>query len=357
LLEQILLVGCGFMENAEGMERSPVVTSQPPRKRFHVNVWYIITAVLVIVIVVQGFLYLSLNSSYNTLDVDHKSLEVKHQDLRNEYDNLTSQHSALQSELSTLQGNYDSLQTNYTSLQDHYGSLQSDYNSLQSDHDSYVSSYSNLRYQINQRTLQFGVTDFITPDEPSVQNRVNHITGGWSNTSDWNEYWNDIKTIYDWVINNVEYRSDGLFPVIPSTPFDSVQYRHDMWQLPRETLELMKGDCEDMATLLASMILSYNGGKYWVECIAITNSTEGHVAVQIPVSEGKLAILDPAGKYYTQTIYGSITSKDISTEISNWLSFWESSLGSNVYVDRVFSNHLNKYFFSTSEYTSWMYDR
>lgn len=342
-------IGCGFMEHEEGIEKSPVVTSQPQVKRFHMNKWYVITAVLMVIIVVQGFLYLSLNSSYNTLNANHKSLTSEHQNLRNNYDTLTNQYSTLQSEHSTLQDSYDSLQT-------HHDSLQSDYNSLQSNYNSYVSSYDNLRNQINKRTLEFNVTDFITPNDPSVQNRVFQITGGWSNPSDWNECWDDVKTMYDWVVNNIEYRSDGLFPVIPTTPSGDLEYRDEMWQFPSETLDLLQGDCEDMAILLTSMILSYNGEKYWTECITIEGSTSGHVGVQMLVAGDKLTILDPAGKYYTQTS-GYIDSKDISTEINNWLNYWKPEMGSDVHVDRVFSNYLDKSFSSTSEYTSWMYSR
>ena len=366
------------MENEEGVEKSSVVTSQPQVKRLHMNKWYVITAVLIIVIVFQGFLYLSLSSSYNTLNANHKSLKSENQNLRTQYNTLTSQHSALQSEHSTLQGSYDSLQTNYNSLQSsydslqnqhsslqsdynslqtNYGSLQTQYSSLQSNYDSYVSSYGNLRNQVNNRAFGTDGKYFITAQDPTVNNLVTQITGGWSNTSDWNECWTDTKMMYDWVVNNIEYRSDGLYPVIPSTPSGSVEYRQEIWQLSNETLDLKQGDCEDMAILLASMIFCYNGGEHWTECIIISGSESAHMGVQIPVAGDELTILDPAGKYYTQTLYGDIDMKDISTEINNWLTYWKPTLGNDVRVDRVFSDYLDKSFSSTSEYTSWMSSR
>ena len=112
-----------------------------------------------------------------------------------------------------------------------------------------------------------------------------------------------------------------------------------------------------MAILLTSMILSYNGEKYSIECIELTGSLGSHVGVQFPVTGNKLTILDPAGNYYTQTWYSSLTSEDITTEINNWLSHWRPSLGNDVRVYSVFSNTLVKYFSSTSEYVSWMYNR
>lgn len=86
-------------------------------------------------------------------------------------------------------------------------------------------------------------------------------------------------------------------------------------------------------------------------------SKGAHAGVQLPVKEDKLTILDPTGNYYTKTIYGSIDSREISTEINNWLNFWETSLGDDIYEYRVFANYLDKAFSSTKEYISWMYSR
>jgi transglutaminase-like putative cysteine protease len=221
-----------------------------------------------------------------------------------------------------------------------------------------ISQYNQLRYQINLRSQHYDITKFITPNDPSVQQIVNQVTGGWSNPSDWNEFWTDVKSMYDWVATNTEWRADiEYFPVLPSSLSGSVTYAKDVWQFPNETLSMKEGDCEDMAILLCSMIRCYNGEKYWAECVWIEGSSSAHVGVQILVSGGKLVILDPAGNYYTQDIWGSIVSKDISTEINNWLNHWKPSLGSDVHVCRVFSSYIDKTFSSTNEYTTWMYSR
>jgi hypothetical protein len=163
--------------------------------------------------------------------------------------------------------------------------------------------------------------------------------------------------MYTWVVNNIEYRYDGLYPMLPYDPSGDLQFRKDVWQFPNETLSLRKGDCEDMAILLCSMIRCYSGMKYPVECIIIVNSTLGHMAVQIPVSGYKLVILDPAGKYYSHDIWGNIAFNDITTEINNWLNYWKPYMGSDVYVSRVFSDYIDKTFTSTNEYITWMYSR
>ncbi len=320
---------------------------QPVKRHSRLNKWHVITVVLVSVIAVQGILYVSLNSSYETLNADHKSLTA-------EYQNLTSDYQTAESEKSDWMSKYDSLRTTYNSL--NY-----DYYSLQSNYDSYVDGYNDLRNRINLRTIQYSYTNvesFITPTDATVEDRVIQITGGWSNPSDWNEYWSDVKTMYDWVVNNIEYRSDGLYPSLPTTPLGYLEYRQEMWQFPSETLDLLQGDCEDMAILLTSLILSYSGSEYGgTECILLQSSDSGHVGVQMYVDGDLLTILDPAGNYYTQDLYGNISHKDISTEINNWLNYWKPEMGYDLYVDRVFSDTVDRSFSSTSEYTSWMYSR
>ncbi len=349
----------------------PQPQPKPEKKPFRLNKWHVITVALVVIIGVQALLYLSLTLQFNSMDAEHRALVSEHttmendySDLQSSYSSLEASHFALQANMSSLQADYGSLESSYNSLESSYSSLQSSrdslqtsYDALQSSYSSYTAAYANLRDLINERALQLGVMDFVTPNDPAVNSIVLSVTGGWSDPSDWNEYWSDVKEMYDWVVNNVEYRYDGLAPILPVSPSGSVEYAPEMWQFPGETLDLRQGDCEDMAILLTSMILSYNGGDYWVEVIAITSSTSGHAAVQFPVSGDQLTILDPAGNYYTHDGGGSLSSRDISTEINNWLNYWKPAMGSDVRVDRVFSNTVDRSFTSTSEYTTWMYSR
>jgi prefoldin subunit 5 len=259
-----------------------------------------------------------------------------------------------------LQGNITYYESQIVSLNSQIASLQSEIarlNDIIADLQAYVAAYENLRDKVNQRWDQVNVEPFITPQDQAVRDIVYAITGGWSNPSDWNEYWNDVKAMYIWVVDNIEYRYDGLYPMLPNDPSGDLQFRKDMWQFPNETLSLRKGDCEDMAILLCSMIRCYNNMKYQVECIIIVNSTLGHMAVQIPVPGYKLVILDPAGKYYSHDVWGNIAFNDITTEINNWLNYWKPYMGSDVYVSRIFSDYIDKTFTSTNEYITWMYSR
>lgn len=210
---------------------------------------------------------------------------------------------------------------------------------------------------MNKRWDKIDLKPFIMPNDQAVINIVYEVTGGWSNLGDWDEFWWDVKAMYNWVVNNIEYRSDGLYPVLPYEPFGELGFWNEMWQLPNETLSLRKGDCEDMAILLCSMIRCYAGMQYYVEAIVIYSSIVGHVAVQIPVENYKLVILDPAGKYYSSDMWGNIAFNSIEEEINNWLNYWKPYMGEDVYVYRVFSDYVDEKFTSTSEYLEWMYRR
>jgi len=285
----------------------------------------------------------TMSNLYATLKEDYEALEQKHASLTSEHFSLESEHNALVSD--------------HELLQSEYGSLESQNQYLESRYDNIKDNYEKLRDNINQRIHPSNFSDFITPKDSAISPIVMQVTGGWSDQTDWGEYWEDIKKMYDWVRNNIEYRGDCLYPLLPIDPTGSIQWIKSAWQFSNETLKLREGDCEDMAILLCSMIRHYSGEKYWAEVILIKGSRGAHAGVQSPVGEDKLTILDPTGNYYTKTIFGSIDSREISTEINNWLNFWETSLGDDVYVYRVFANYLDKAFSSTKEYISWMHAR
>jgi len=289
----------------------------------------------------------SLNSQLSRLQVEKTQLQLWLSGNISQYEEeisvLNSQKAALEDKIVELTAMYDDLYVSHEKLVDEY--------------DDYMTAYQSLVDRVNWRWDKNNLEAFITPEDSSVKSIVYSVTGGWSDTSDWSEFWTDVKAMYDWVVSNIEYRYDGLYPMLPYDPHEPLSFWNEMWQLPNETLEIGKGDCEDMAILLCSMIRAYVDCKYDVEVICIQGTGSGHAAVQIPVSGNLLTILDPAGRYYTRDSSGFIDQKDIASEIDNWFDYWEPQLGSNIYVYRVFSDYVNKTFESTDEYITWMYER
>jgi predicted nucleic acid-binding Zn-ribbon protein len=225
---------------------------------------------------------------------------------------------------------------------------------LNSTLNEYVDAYSSLRDSVNNRWSGANASVFVTPDDPLVRSLVLNITGGWTDKSSTAELLSDLKKLYDWVVDNIDYRYDGLYPVLPDKPMGNLSFVDEMWQMPSETLKLRMGDCEDMAILLASMIRAYGASA---ELIVIENETIGHMAVQVPLGKGEIIILDPAGHYYTRSETGALGPRDIRVEINSWLSYWANAGFMNTNVTRVFSDKIDKRFSSTEEYIEWMYSR
>jgi hypothetical protein len=296
---------------------------------------------------------------------------------------LQEEYDALQTKYYNLLGNYSALEYNYQSvllqnpltvpnpassggpetqqMLSRYQALQQLYISLQNEYNQYLVDYQYVRSKLDQRLMRGDLRSLITPNDPEVMNLTYSITGKTGNTTDPNSYWKDIKSMYDWVNTNIEYRDDGLYPNLPDNPADVItdglQQTDQMAQLSNETLHVKMGDCEDIAILLTSMIRAYFNNQFLVECIWITGQNAGHVAVVIPFSGDQIVILDPIRDYFSHDTLGNIALNTISSEIYNWMQIWRPSLGNDVHVYRVFSDYMDQYFNGTEEYINWMYNR
>ena len=221
--------------------------------------------------------------------------------------------------------------------------------------DSFTTSYSAIRKAINLRAGEDeNGKQFITPKDPAVIQKALEITGAFSTNS--GERWADYQRLYEWVVDNIEYNYDTEIPWMPADVTGKVKWFSDFWKMPAETIADGLGDCEDMANLLASLLLSYNGSEYAVWAIKIQNDDSGHLAVALPVVGDQLTIFDPAGYYYSGIYSGYIQSVSISAAISSWLSHWASEMP-GAKVTAVFSYDFYKEFDSTAEFIQWAIDR
>jgi hypothetical protein len=162
--------------------------------------------------------------------------------------------------------------------------------------------------------------------------------------------------MYDWVVANIAYRADGYYPILPDDPRNDLTLWDDMWQTPAQTLELGKGDCEDMSILLVSMIRCYNDDQYYTEVIVIT----GHAAVYLPFEDNQICILDPAGHYYTNTGYPNYhIYDDTATEVNSWLNQWNIWAPEDAphEINWIFSSYIWEDFTSNHEFINWLNGR
>ena len=215
-----------------------------------------------------------------------------------------------------------------------------------------LSQYVGLKQEINSKLgrTREDMQSFITPDDSSVSTKVVETTGGYS--GDTNDYWKDAERLYNWVVSNVSYSYDSYMPILPEAISGTLIWGQECWRMPEETLEDETGDCEDMAVLLASMLLNYNEGEFAIWLIEIGTEELGHMAVAFPVENDKLTILDPAGNYYTGQS-GSLDSSSTSNAVNSWLSHWQRDMPGAEIVG-IFSNHLYEEFYNTDEFITWV---
>ncbi|MEM2934467.1 MAG: transglutaminase family protein, partial [Methanocellales archaeon] len=96
-------------------------------------------------------------------------------------------------------------------------------------------------YKYNIPSLFRKINDYITPRDPQVEALAKEIAEKYPGK--YNIY--QICAIFDLVSDNIAYISEPE--------------GEDRWQFPNETLRIKKGDCEDHAFLLASLIQALGG--------------------------------------------------------------------------------------------------
>jgi len=302
--------------------------------------------------------YRNLSSDYLELTKTLISLNMSYRILYDEYNVTKNNLSRLLDDYEGLKHMYSDLFRDYTSLLEEYSILRRSYESLKARlstgvFESFVRDYLKLIDEVNIHAIHPKREDslLITPYDDRVRSLMLQVTGGWSGYFDLNEISMEVKSLFDWVKGNVRYRSDGLYPLLPSDPSFPPIYVSDMWQYPNQTLTVREGDCDDQAILLASMLSAYFRGKVRVECIIVTD----HMAVYIPFEGGRIMILDPATGYYTGS--PSMPSfVDVRMEVYRWISRLEDMFGKRIDVKWVFSDRILKLFYSTESFIEWLYE-
>jgi peptidoglycan hydrolase CwlO-like protein len=294
----------------------------------------------------------------STLESDLATKEAEISTLETDLATADTEVSRLEGELATAQGDITGLEGELATAQAEVESrvqaltqTQEEKAALESQISDWESAYESINNEIFQK-LGHGdyASIYLTPNDQIVGNIAISITGGLS--QDWDEHWRDVLRLYDWVVNNIAYNFDTPLPILPVSPTGNLDWIEEYWQMPSETVELGTGDCEDMAVLLQSLILGYENEQYSTWGIGLQSDNGGHLAVALPVDDGNLVILDPAGQFYTNGIGFIDTTKSITQAINEWLQYWSYDMP-NVYIDFVFSSNFSEYFNSTNEFIAW----
>jgi PKD repeat protein len=142
-------------------------------------------------------------------------------------------------------------------------------------------------------------TLFITPRDPVIVQKEAEITTSWIIP--------DIVELRDWVAGNIKYSYDS-----------QAHGTNDYWQLPRETISLKTGDCEDFAILLVSLLRAngYGSSDVYVMGGSSTSGGPGHAWVVVKMEFGLWWTIEPQ-QSTGEGIIWSILSGQL-TEVSGY---------------------------------------
>ncbi len=296
------------------------------------------------------------------------SLERQNNELRSRVDALTR---ITNSNITLLQG----LSYNYSLLKSKYSSLQSKYSELRKKYYNVLDQYSVLQrdYRVKERAEQKALNLLsvlsrritVLYNESISYTRVPYAFKRVLNyyeiylirdkvfqaVKHRDSLWLAIQDIYDWIVANIQYVHDTphLMVSINYTVLDGKLVVTDLryeWvrnyiQAPRETIELRQGDCDDMAVLAYAMIKYYMVGiqlhdqPLYIAKI-IMNSGYAHMAVFLPVGNGSLTIIDPAGHYLT--VYISLMdARPALEELMTYSNYWGNYGG----ISRIYLYEIN----------------
>ena len=282
---------------------------------------------------------------------------------------LSQEKAMLQTSLAQLQSDYASLQSTHTNLQADYATLSSQYDTLSAGVDTGFASlsadYIQLQKDYNDLSTLVSNNVYGTPGDTQMLNHLKTLTLAVRslNSTLWN-YCNEVSSfrrtlttgevlkmetpvrsrnwfnqqtlgpsIRRYTITSPRTSSTSMMLSIPYISFytyldvNGVRYLTDFEvetianyvQTPEWTLTQKQGDCDDQAALEYAMLRYYNkyiaGTDYNLYLTELDFSDgSSHVAVFMPVTGGKLTILDPAGNYLTKT-GSTIASKAAASEL------------------------------------------
>lgn len=334
--------------------------------------WKVLSLVLLVLLVVSSVFAVNSSRSLTTTKSELVSSETELKSVKQQLNAKTEELNTIKTEcddanvqLNTMKAQLDSALAQIKDKDSLVASLASANNELTSlstqlvtandEISQLLSSYSTL---INQINVRFGENpddrkSYITPGDTTITNLVQQLTHGFSEEGLERSY--DYEKLYYWIVDNISYSADSYVPDLPSSLSGTFDWRQDYWRTPIETLSEKTGDSEDMALLLASMMINYNQGRFPVWLISMRSVSDNvkHMAVAYPVEGGNLVILDPMAGYYTgYRLSPPFYFESTALSTNAWLYHMSSQIP-NAFIDMVFSEYVDQQFSSTSEFITW----
>jgi hypothetical protein len=272
---------------------------------------------------------------------------------------------SLESRIASNATGYQRLEYNYTVLRSLYSSLTEKYRVLTAEYSRLNKSYAEAARELRDarlslsRALRILSQLTVTLDKasektieatmiPQAFRRVLNYLEVYRVRStvesiirDKDNFWMSIEDIYYYITEHIVYvkDTDHLIILVNHTNIDGsrVAYKVDYYwirnyvQTPYETLTMGQGDCDDQAVLAYAMIKYYmvnmrlhDQPLYFAKFIMADGSA--HTTVILPIGNGNITIIDPAGHYLT--IYITLmNSRPAIDELESYSYYWEDHGG------------------------------
>ena len=279
-----------------------------------------------------------------TLTDNYITLVDNHENLTNQFNHLSQNHSTTSIQLNTLTTDYQNLQDNFNYISITHDQLSSSHDILSDNYESVISDFHDVSENMDELFDLLDQYSKLTDSFERVLNMdevektaslVNLIT----NPSD---AWYSRERIHKHITSLVDYVEDVNFPYCYNIQYEYVNGEkvvtnfqvatvRDYIQTPDFTLEYAQGDCDDQAILEYAMINYYekeiHGTDYTTYLAEIRfGDGSGHLAVFVPVANGNICILDPAGSYFTSES-NRISTRSVSNELTQYANRWTSNDG------------------------------
>ena len=263
-----------------------------------------IACALAILLLFSFIQYHALNSEYMSLYNSYHDLKNRYEELQEEYGKTVSKLKVISEENAKLRENYSKLAESYERLKLQYDDVERRYEDLKEKYDDLMSKYSEISVsfprikegleEISDRILTPSdrIPDMLRQSNPAM---VEDIVHGELKLRAETPPEIKARKILEWIMLNLEYLDDDFHQYLIGATLESHQ---DFFSLPNETLVRGGGDCEDLATLVYTMLKAVLKKGEQIYIIQISGGETRHIGVAYKLKD-KLMIIDPAGGYVT----------------------------------------------------------
>ncbi|MBU7014974.1 MAG: lasso peptide biosynthesis protein [Theionarchaea archaeon] len=163
---------------------------------------------------------------------------------------------------------------------------------------------------LQKRILTKDPRVLITTDDPVVIAKVEEVTRLCRTTEE------KQQAIFEYVRKEIEYVTEGN-PKEWKYPKEFLAFKFDFWQLPRETIEWRKGDCEDRSILLCTMMriagVPASNVKVVLGVIHYSGGMSGHAWIEFEMGGTWYALEStcPTCNYIEKDLYYSYFNPDL----------------------------------------------